>query len=121
MPEQHRPLPKSWLVFEDGSRVKIVASELVLGRDPQPLVSNPAAQLVSVPSPERSVSRQHALLFRHGGHWMLRDLRSTNGTSVLNEVGAEVQLAKGGESRVWATLLLGEVRVGVRSEGVDNG
>lgn len=118
MPEQRRPLPKSWLVFEDGSRVSVTAPELVLGRNPQPLTSNPAAQLVSVPSPERSVSRQHALLFRHGGHWMLRDLRSTNGTSVLDELGSEIPLAQGGEARVWSALLLGEVRVGIRSEGV---
>lgn len=75
-----------YLRLPDGSSVALDRS-LVLGRNPSLPPGAAGAAQVPVNDPNRSVSKTHALIeLRDGLPWVI-DLRSTNGTSLTNDVG----------------------------------
>jgi pSer/pThr/pTyr-binding forkhead associated (FHA) protein len=55
---------------------------------------------------ERNVSRQHARLFRHKGHWIIEDLDSYNGVVVNSERVKERAVVKSGD-----TIQIGDYRL----------
>ncbi len=55
---------------------------------------------------ERNVSRQHARLFRHKGHWIIEDLGSYNGVIVNSERIKERGVVKSGD-----TIQIGDYRL----------
>ncbi|MCH4249619.1 MAG: FHA domain-containing protein [Microbacteriaceae bacterium] len=69
------------LVFAQGTRVELVATRVLLGRNPS--TDDPAVQVLRIPDGGRAVSRNHALLELVEGRWYITDLRSTNGTRAV--------------------------------------
>ncbi|MHB8436380.1 MAG: FHA domain-containing protein [Acidimicrobiales bacterium] len=71
------------LRFSTGALV-CLEGPLLIGRSPQldRSVSGESPQLVTVPSPDQDVSRNHVEIRLEGWHVILVDLNSTNGTSV---------------------------------------
>ncbi|NOX62104.1 MAG: FHA domain-containing protein [Chloroflexi bacterium] len=93
--------PLAWLVVENGpdagKRFPIHPGEtLILGRDPA------RAQAILT---EPTVSGRHALVDEEDGHFVLRDLKSTNGTYVHGIAVAEHALQNGDEIRLGACQL----------------
>lgn len=78
-----RPAPLDWvLVTADGVTIEL-EQYAVIGRKPAPPAGLPAATIVTLPDPERMLSKTHALveLGPHGA-WVT-DLGSTNGTEIV--------------------------------------
>lgn len=69
------------LVFAQGTRVELVATRVLLGRNPS--TDDPTVQVLRIPDEGRAVSRNHALLELVEGRWYITDLRSTNGTRAV--------------------------------------
>lgn len=67
-----------------------VATDLVLGRDPQ----HPGAQPIRIPDETRSLSKTHLLVRPDEGGVVVIDQQSTNGTSVVQD-GTERQATPG--------------------------
>jgi hypothetical protein len=68
---------------------------VLLGRAPKPvpgLAPDAQPHVVKVPSPERDVSRNHVEVLVDGWHVLLRDLGTTNGTTVALPGEAPVRL-----------------------------
>ena len=82
----------SWLLtLPDGSDEAITASTVILGRSP----SAPAgsdAQVIAVVDDTKTVSKSHAVLRLVGDTWVIEDSGSTNGSIVLDESGAEIEV-----------------------------
>jgi diguanylate cyclase (GGDEF)-like protein len=78
--------------MEIGRRIQLEGERYTLGRDPD----------CAVPLERDSVSRQHASLVRgEGGRWRVRDLGSTNGTRVNEQlIEGEVHLKDGDQIRL---------------------
>ena len=58
---------------------------VLLGRAPKPVDGLPPEEqphVVKVPSPERDISRNHVEVLVEGWHVLIRDLGTTNGTTV---------------------------------------
>jgi hypothetical protein len=71
---------------------------VLLGRSPKVRADVPAAErphLVKVPSPENDISRNHLEVVLEGWHVLVRDLGSTNGTTVALPGQAPVRLRPG--------------------------
>jgi hypothetical protein len=85
---QSAGLARAWsVVFDDGRDVGIREVGVVVGRDPAPPSSHPAAEPFPVEDPYKSVSKTHAVLAVESGMLWITDLHSTNGTRVTNDVG----------------------------------
>ena len=85
-------MPGNLLPTSDGLFLKVKNSSyplplgaMVIGRD--------ASCTLSLPS--RMISRQHAVIYRQGKHYLLRDLHSTNGVSVNDKPVAQTLLRPG--------------------------
>jgi hypothetical protein len=68
---------------------------VLLGRAPRPgdgLAAHDRPHVVKVPSPERDVSRNHVEVILEGWHVLIRDLGTTNGTTVALPGEAPVRL-----------------------------
>jgi uncharacterized membrane protein YhaH (DUF805 family) len=91
-----RPKPRLALRFE-GQPDVVVHGPVVLGRAPAPREDAPGAQLVVLPDPARSLSRDHVLVVPSddGNALMVRDLGSTNGTLILDGDATSRRLAAG--------------------------
>ncbi len=80
---------RSWLVVLDGEveteRRELTDASVSLGR----------TQLNDWPLPDARVSKEHAVIERAGNEWAIRDLGSTNGTSVNGERVQERVLVDG--------------------------
>jgi hypothetical protein len=71
---------------------------VLLGRSPKGNADLPAGDrphLVRVPSPENDISRNHVEVVLEGWHVLVRDLGSTNGTTVALPGAAPVRLRPG--------------------------
>jgi hypothetical protein len=71
---------------------------VLLGRSPKVNAGVPAAErphLVRVPSPENDISRNHLEVVLEGWHVLVRDLGSTNGTTVALPGQVPVRLRPG--------------------------
>ena len=69
---------------------------MVLGRDPAPPASAPAARVVPLDDPGKTVSKTHALLEPAGRGIRVTELHSTNGVAI-SSAGVRSVLAPGGE------------------------
>lgn len=78
--------PGDAALIDAWGRPHFLVAETCLGRRP------PEGGVTII---EASVSREHARLFRAGGGWRLRDLGSTNGTSIGEERIEESELSSG--------------------------
>lgn len=90
------PAPLSLaLVLPDGGRLA-VDGPLVLGRDPAPPASAPAAQIIPLDDSGKTVSKTHALLEPEGRGIRVTELHSTNGVAISSD-GVRTVLAPGGD------------------------
>jgi diguanylate cyclase (GGDEF)-like protein len=71
---------------EIGRRYELLGDEVIIGRGSD----------VDIQIDRDSVSRRHARLFRHDGHWFVCDLQSTNG-SYVNDMPITEHTLKDGE------------------------
>ena len=76
------PTP-SWSLRCPDQRVIPLQPQNILGRNPRPYAQRPAAQLVRLVDPARSISNTHAVLETSGASAWLTDLGSTNGSRAL--------------------------------------
>lgn len=68
---------------------------VLLGRSPRPSDTTPPMlrpHVLKVPSPERDISRNHAEIVLEGWHVLIRDLDSTNGTTITLPGGQPTRL-----------------------------
>lgn len=77
----------AWLELESGARLALDAPRVTIGR----ALDN------AVPIPDERVSRHHAVIERAGPEYVLRDLDSTNGTTVGGQPIVEHRLRDGDE------------------------
>ncbi len=94
------------LVLDTGERIAVPADSVVLGRKPALLVQSVPG--VTIPDVTKTLSKVHARLDRSGESWVLTDLGSTNGSSVIGAGGGERRLPSGGSEPVRGRFLLGE-------------
>jgi len=76
---------------------------VLLGRSPKVNADLPAAErphLVRVPSPENDISRNHVEVVLEGWHVLVRDLGSTNGTTVALPGQVPVRLRPGDQQLI---------------------
>ncbi len=92
---------------------------VLLGRNPSPDARFPDARLVSVPDPDKSVSKTHAALELIDGRVWVHDLDSTNGVWVAEPDNEATEVRPGLRTEVkpgWS-VELGSVVVGVTAGG----
>lgn len=105
---------RTWvLTLPDGARLPLTGP-LLLGRDPAAIPSHPAAQLLALTDPGKTVSKTHALLEPAAVGVRVRELHSTNGVAVDGPGGRQVAAA-GGEliAPAGSNILLGSFPIGV--------
>ncbi len=88
------PTPSAYVHLATGEWVPL-DRPVLLGRAPKPGADHTQAQpphLVTVASPLRDVSRTHAEVFFDAGRILVRDLATTNGTTVARPGGAPIRL-----------------------------
>jgi hypothetical protein len=110
------PAAASWtLVLADGSEVA-VRGVLLLGRNPAPFPTWPAAQLLAVADTTQSVSKTHvAFEVDDSGLWV-HDLNSTNGVWVVRvDDVTEVAPGRRVNVRSGSTIELGDYVLSVRN------
>lgn len=109
----HERLPAATpeLVLDSGQRVVLVGP-LVIGRAPRVQVSEPTATLLAVDDPSMSMSATHLLVGPDPQGVWVEDMGSTNGSSVVDPLGATTVLLPGTRHTVVAGSLL---RFGDRS------
>ena len=108
-------LRPSWTLVSPGEReLALTGSEVMLGRQPAADPDHPGAQLLVVPDPTRTVSKRHALLRLVDGEWLVRDLRSTNGVTLVALDGVERTVAPGAEEPLTARFFLGDAEFALR-------
>jgi pSer/pThr/pTyr-binding forkhead associated (FHA) protein len=86
------------LTLEDGQSFSLQQDETVLGRSDPMEGIDPDVDLSVHGGFESGVSRRHALIYRDGRNWSLKDLGSTNGTVVNRQKvspGDPVNLTEG--------------------------
>lgn len=109
-------VPRFALVLEDGTRLPLTSDEVILGRKPSSDRDRPQAQLLSVPDPTKTMSKNHALLRRDGDEWLVTDLASTNGVATYAAGGEETVLPAGAPTVVRGDFALGQARMRVEKE-----
>lgn len=92
---QQSPSALPWVLRFPGGASRPLDRALVLGRNPSLPPGASGATQVAVDDPNRSVSKTHALLELRDGLPWVTDLRSTNGTSVTNDVGEALMCEPG--------------------------
>lgn len=111
-----RSTPLWSLVLEDGTRLPLTGERVLLGRKPAAHPDYPGAQLLPVPDPTKTMSKNHALLERSGDAWTLVDLASTNGVATI-EAGVETVLDPGVAVPVPGEFALGRAKMAIQVEG----
>ncbi len=91
-----RPAPVLELVLSTGPRIEM-DRPVLLGRAPEAarFAGTEVPRLVSVSNPERDISSTHAEIRPAGGHVVVTDLNSTNGTVVHRPDQPSVRLQPG--------------------------
>lgn len=104
---RHKPM---WTIIADhGVRSPVTSEVVILGRSPVPDAGHPRAQLLGVNDP--TVSKTHARLEQWAGTWLVVDLNSTNGVTLVERDGEERQAIPGVASVVSAEFYLGDARL----------
>lgn len=93
------PLPAPRLTFDTGEVVLVLGTGVV-GRNPSAGTTDAVVHLVTVPDPEKSVSKTHAAFGLDAGGLWFADRNSTNGTSVLATDGSRTELSPGERAHV---------------------
>ncbi|MDR7185143.1 hypothetical protein J2X85_002177 [Microbacterium trichothecenolyticum] len=103
------------LEFDNGVRIALAGSGILIGRDPAAGPGDAGLALVPLDDPSKSISKTHLALLRTGGSIIAIDRASTNGSAVIRD-GVEHALPPGQGIAVRSgdTLLLGERRARVR-------
>ncbi|MBV0894035.1 DUF5684 domain-containing protein [Microbacterium sp. NC79] len=101
-----------------GTSVALTSDYVILGRKPDDEPEFPSAQLISVADGTRTISKTHAVLALVDGAWTITDLGSTNGVVLIDESGAERELAPHQPAVLTTRFLLGdaELRIEAASE-----
>jgi hypothetical protein len=74
---------RTWkLETDQGQKVELTGTTVIVGRDPAFPAGVTDAQLVSLTDADRSVSKTHARLDLVDGAWLVTDLHSTNGVKL---------------------------------------
>ena len=79
------PRPSLGVLRLSSGDVVTLDRSVLLGRSPKPgdgLAASDRPHVVKVPSPERDVSRNHLEVVLEGWHVLVRDLGTTNGSTV---------------------------------------
>lgn len=107
--------PPVVIEFDDGVRITLPGTGVLIGRDPAAAPGDAGLALVPLADPTRSISKTHLALVRTGGAVVAIDRASTNGSALLRD-GAELALSPGQGIAIRSgdTLLLGERRARVR-------
>ncbi|ALJ18987.1 DUF5684 domain-containing protein [Microbacterium sp. No. 7] len=106
----HRHRPHWGLVTATGETLPLTADVVVLGRRPQHDPSHPAAQLLAVADPGRTVSRTHARMEHTENGWIIVDLGSTNGVLVRDAAGRDVEVSAAAPLAEGSEFQLGDER-----------
>jgi uncharacterized RDD family membrane protein YckC len=116
-PVAQRPTPAWELRFDSGDRV-VVDTLLLIGRSPDPRLSEQGARLVALPSADLSLSKTHLeVVVAADGALVVTDRSSTNGSTLVRQ-GTPRHLTPGRP----ATLLEGDlVLLGDRQFKVERG
>ena len=108
-------LRPSWTLVTSAEReLALTGSEVLLGRQPAADPDHLGAQLLVVPDPTRTVSKRHALLRLVDGEWLVRDLCSTNGVTLVTPDGVERTVVPGAEEPLTARFFLGDAEFELR-------
>jgi hypothetical protein len=109
--------PAIWrLETAEGGEYVLSSDRVVVGRRPGD--PDPGAQSIALADSGRTLSKRHAVLTYDGEVWLVEDLHSTNGVTLIDESGREELLAPGEPTPATQEMLFG--RLGVlltRSEG----
>ncbi len=112
-PEQRRTAPGLELVLSTGPRIEM-DRPVLLGRAPEAgrFAGSEVPRLVSVANPERDISATHVEVRPAGGHVVVTDMNSTNGTVLHLPDQPPVRLQPGSGVPVGAGAVI-ELGVGV--------
>jgi predicted component of type VI protein secretion system len=103
------------LEFDDGVRLAVAGSGILIGRDPAAAPADAGLALAALDDPTRSISKTHLAVLRTADGVIAVDRASTNGSAVIRD-GVEHALVPGQGVAVHTgdTLLLGDRRARVR-------
>ncbi|TFD32233.1 DUF5684 domain-containing protein [Cryobacterium cryoconiti] len=107
--------PMWHLDFSTGGTTALTETVILLGRAPVRDHTSPAAQLVSLNDPARTVSKTHARLENVDGRWFITDLASTNGVCVTSPAGEETEISTGTPTVIEQSFLLGDYGISLRT------
>ncbi len=107
-----RPIDSWQLVIEGGRTFQLLGPRVLLGRDP---VAKSGEQEIVVVDPTRTVSKTHALLEFVDDVWLVTDLGSVNGVTLIQPDGATRMLVPGIPEPVAERFALGTVLIALRS------
>ncbi len=105
--------PAGWRVVTADGVVAPLTSSILLGRNPAHRAEWPKAGLLEIDDPDKTVSKTHAVVELVDGSVRIRDLSSTNGTTVVAADGTRTVLVAGVDHVVDGPvdLLVGSYRV----------
>lgn len=108
------------LAFDSGQGTTL-QGPLVIGRNPSPVPSLPAAGLLSYDDDTMTVSKTHLVIGQDAGEVWVEDLGSSNGTAIVDDNGAETPVPPRTRTTValGSTIRFGDRWVQVRRQGVD--
>ena len=105
-----------WILEPGGSKaIRITSPVALLGRNPSVNAAYPDAQLVLVPDPSKTMSKNHARIALDDGVWTIHDLGSTNGVVLVSD-GEETVLESGSSATLTETFKLGELPIRLTPE-----
>jgi hypothetical protein len=99
------------LVTKDGDVYRLTGTEVTVGRaGPKPA----SLGTVEIVDSTKTISKAHATFTFVNGAWFVQDLSSTNGTSLIDAAGREIEVPPGAPVEVTGVLLLGDVEFALR-------
>jgi|GEM_PF-1739272 len=99
------------LVTDQGAVYRLDAETVVIGRNPAG--DEAGIQYLAVQDSSKTLSKHHAVLELAAGSWMITDLQSTNGVTLLDG-DLETQVEPGRAVPVEGPLLVGRLRLELR-------
>lgn len=108
----------AWVLIPPiGAPIAIARDVLILGRRPDADPEHPEAQLVPIADETRTVSKTHARLELSDDTWVITDLGSTNGITLIGDDGGEMEAAAGRPLPVIERFLLGDAELRLQRDG----
>ncbi|MGC3994165.1 MAG: DUF5684 domain-containing protein [Propionicimonas sp.] len=106
--------PRWRLVAVTGEEFVLTGTEVLVGRLPAPDPAHPGAQVLPVSDSTRTVSKAHALLTLVDGRWLVSDLGSTNGVTLVAADGGERTIGPGTAVPLTVRFFLGDAEFALR-------